>query len=414
MELREGVTFHDGAPFDAEVVKANIERAKTVEGSSVAGMLAVVESVDVVDTHTVRFNLDGPAATLPRNLADRPGMMISPNALDDPDLANNPVGAGMYKVREYRSGDRLVLERFEDYWNPEWNRLAELHIIQMADSTTRLNALRSGEVDLAVLQAAEFTEARGISSLETQQFESTNVVRLGPNRTKAGQDDVRVRQALMYGLDRQAIVDAIWGEYAAPTAQWYGPSFPDGYVPELDDAYPYDPEKAHQLLAEAGYEDGLDIELLTANISPSDMIAQIAQAQWGEIGVNVTLRMVEPSATASTFYGDQIGDVVTGNVTGRTDPALMLALFFDPNSFTNPGNHVIPEVLEAYERTLEPLPHEERVPLLHDLVRASVEQAGSYNLARPDFLVAGTPEVAGFHYSLRGQPDFRGTGMHAD
>jgi peptide/nickel transport system substrate-binding protein len=414
MELREGVTFHDGAAFDADVVKANIERAQSIEGSSVVGMIAVIDSVEVVDPLTVRFNLNGPAATLPRNLSDRAGMMISPNSLDDPDLANKPVGAGMYEVREYRPGDRLVLDRFDEYWNPEWNRLAELEIIQMVDSTTRLNALRSGEVDLAILNATEYTQARDIPTLETQQFESTNIVRFGPNRTKAGQDDVRVRQALMYGLDREAIVQAIWGEYAEPTSQWYGPSFPAGYVPELDDAYPHDPEKARALLAEAGYADGLDIEMLVAQVFPSDALAQIAQAQWAEIGVNVTLRTVEPSATASTFYGELVGDVVTGNVTGRTDPAMMLALFFDPNSFTNPGGHVVPEILEAYEKTLVPLPDEERIPLLHDLVRASVEQAGSYNIARPDFLLAGTPEVAGFHYSLRGQPDFRGTGMLAE
>ena len=132
LALREGVTFHDGTPFDATSVKTNIDRAKTVEGSAVAPLLGVVESVEVVDPLTVKLHVNGPAATLPRILADRPGMMISPAAIDDPNLPEHPVGAGMYRVQEYRSGDRAIMVPFEDYWNPEWVKLGQLEIVAQA------------------------------------------------------------------------------------------------------------------------------------------------------------------------------------------------------------------------------------------------------------------------------------------
>jgi peptide/nickel transport system substrate-binding protein len=414
LTLREGVTFHDGGQFDADVVKANIERAKTIEGSAVAPLLAVVESVDVVDDVTVRLNLSGPAVTLPRILADRPGMMISPDGLDDPDLGNNPAGAGMYRVTEYRQGDRAVMTRFEDYWNPEWNLLGGLEIVQMGDSATRLNAVQSGELELALLDPTQYDAADRAGTLDTQEFQTASVTYLQPNRTRAHMDDVRVRQALMYGIDREAIVEAVLLGYANPSPQWYGSAFEVGHIPELDDMYPYDPDKARALLEEAGLTDQVSIEFLVPTLPINEQIAQIAQAQYAEIGVTVTFRSVEATQTASTFYTDLLGDIVVGTTPGRTDPAMYMQLFFTEEAHSNPGKHTIPAVTEAYQAALEVLPDEEREPLLEDLMRVVVEEAGVINLYQGLTLLAGTDEmIGGFHWSLRGQPDFRGVGVAA-
>ena len=413
LTLREGVTFHDGGAFDADVVKANLERAKTIEGSAVAPLLAVVESVEVVDEYTVRLNLSGPAVTLPRILADRPGMMISPAGLEDPDLANNPSGAGMYRVEEYRQGDRAVMTRFEDYWNPEWNLLGRLEIVQMGDSATRLNAVQSGELELVLLDPTQFEAAKQTGRLDTQEFQTASVTYLQPNRTRAHMDDVRVRQALLHGIDREAIVDAVLLGYANASPQWYGSAFEVGHIPELEDAYPYDPERARELLAEAGLTDQVAIEFLVPTLPINEQIAQIAQAQYAEIGVTVTFRPVEATQTASTFYTDLIGDIVVGTTPGRTDPAMFMQLFFTEEAHSNPGKHTIPAVTEAYEAALEVLPDEEREPLLKDLMRVVVEEAGVINLFQGLTLLAGADErIGGFHWSLRGQPDFRGTGVY--
>ena len=121
MTLREGVTFTDGTPFDADAVKANIERAKTVEGSGVIAYLASVETVEVVDATHVRFLLNKPDATLPMQFATRPGMMMSPAFMEDPDVDIAAVGTGPFVLTEYLVGDRAIFERNPDHWNPDYD-----------------------------------------------------------------------------------------------------------------------------------------------------------------------------------------------------------------------------------------------------------------------------------------------------
>jgi peptide/nickel transport system substrate-binding protein len=412
LELREGVTFQDGTAFDAEAVKANIERAKTVEGSAVAPLLGVVESVEVTAPMTVKMHVSGPAATLPRILADRPGMMISPTAMADPDLPNHPVGAGMYRVQEYRPGDRAIMVPFEDYWNPDWVKLGQLEIVAQAESLTRLNGLRSGELDLALLDALTFEDAKS-SGLATEEFSTTSSSYLHLNRTRAHFDDARVRQALNYAIDREAILNAVYLGYGHASSQYYAPEFEPGYVEGMDDRYPYDPDKARELLAEAGLADGFAFDLLVPSLVTSQAIAQIVQQQFADIGVTVTFIPIEASQTASTFFNDKIGDMVVGGSPGRTDPAALVQLFFTETANSNPGGQTIPEVSALYEEALVNRPDEERAPILLDMMAAVTESAGEIWMIQPTTLLAGIDTVSGFHWSLRGQPDFRGTGIRA-
>jgi peptide/nickel transport system substrate-binding protein len=413
LSLREGVTFSDGTPFDAEAVKLNIERAKTVEGSAVAPLLSAVDSVEVIDPMTVKLLLNRPAATLPRILADRPGMMISPAAMDDPDLPSKPVGAGMYKVDEYRTGDRAILSPFEDYWNPDWVKLARLEIVAMTEAQTRLNGLRSDELDLALLDGQTFEDAER-AGLATEQFFTTTNQHLQFNRTRAEFDNTLVRQAMSYAIDRQAIVDVAYNGYGHASAQFYSPDFEMGYVEGLDDYYTYDPDKARELLAEAGLADGFTFDLLVPSLTYSQAIAQIAQAQFAEVGITVNFIPVDASQTASTFFNDKIGDMVVGTTPGRTDPSMLVQLYFTEEANSNPGGHTIPEGTAAYEESLVPRPDAERDPILKEMMAQTVEQAGEIWISQPTTLLGGVEGISGFHWSLRGQPDFRGVGVAAD
>ena len=313
LTLREGVTFQDGTPFDADAVKINIERAKTVEGSAVAPLLGAVDSVEVIDPMTVKLHLNGPAATLPRILADRPGMMISPAAIDDPNLPQNPVGAGMYQVEEYRPGDRAIMVPFEDYWNPDWVKLGPLEIVAQAEALTRLNGLRSGELDLALLDGQTFEDAQN-AGLATEEFFTTTNQYLQFNRTRAEFDNQLVRQAMNYAIDREAIVEPCYNGYGHASAQFYSPDFEPGYVEGMDDYYPYDPDKARELLAEAGLATASASTCSCRASTTSQAIAQIVQPQFAEVGITVNFIPVEASQTASTFFNDKIGDMVVGDV----------------------------------------------------------------------------------------------------
>ena len=123
---------------------------------------------------------------------------------------------------------------------------------------------------------------------------------------------------------------------------------------------------------------------------------------------------VDASATAATFFNDKIGDMVVGTTPGRTDPSMLVQLYFTETANSNPGGHTIPEVSELYEESLVPRPDAEREPILKDMMAATVEQAGEIWISQPTTLLAGVEGISGFHWSLRGQPDFRGVGVAAD
>lgn len=413
LSLRDGVTFHDGATFDADVVKQNLERAKTVEGSAIAPLLEVVESVEVVDPLTVELHLSGPAATLPRVLADRPGMMISPDALDDEDLANNPVGTGMFELVEYRPGDRVLYERYDDYWNPDDVHVAGLEIIVQGDGVARFNAIQNAETDITVLEPSQFADAEE-SDLTTVEFDTTGVDLLLMNRTRSEFGDVRVRQAMNHAVDRAAIAETLFFGYANPTEQFYAETYPSGHVAEMEGRYPYDPDLARELLDEAGLGDGFTFELLIPTGTHFEQVAEVMQAQFAEVGITVDLRVVEPTQVANIFFTDQQGDAALGTYPGRTDPAMTAEIYFTAHVHSNPGAHVLDGLDAAWRAALEPLPDKEREERLHELMEIIVEEAGAVVLVQGQALVATQPNVTGFHWSMRGQPDFRGVAVTAD
>src|SRR5262249_28288024 len=149
LKLRQGVTFHDGEKFDAAAVKFNIERHKNMAGSNRKGELAPVSSVDVIDPSTVRLNLSAPFAPLLAQLADRAGMMVSPNAAQaaGDKFGTNPVCSGPFKFVERVAQDRIVVERYPNYWNKGEIHLDKIIYLPIVDSTVRLANLKSGQLD---------------------------------------------------------------------------------------------------------------------------------------------------------------------------------------------------------------------------------------------------------------------------
>ena len=180
----------------------------------------------------------------------------------------------------------------------------------------------------------------------------------------------------------------------------------------MDDRYPYDPDKARELLAEAGLADGFSFDLLVPSLVTSQAIAQIVQQQFAEIGVTVNFIPIEASQTASTFFNDKIGDMVVGGSPGRTDPVDLVQLFFTETANSNPGGHTIPEVDALYDEAWSTGSEEERAPVLLDMMEATPSRPGRSGYPADDAARRHrTP--SGFHWSLRGQPDFRGTGIRA-
>ncbi len=413
LDLREGVTFHDGTPFDAEAVKANIDRGLTLEGASVTAELEVIESVEVVDPMTVRLNLSGDGASLPLVLSDRAGMMVSPAAFDNPDLDRSPVGAGMYEVTEYQEDSLIVYERYDDYWDPDAAGVERIEFVIQPDAVTRLNAIRSGQVDLTFVDPQQDQEARD-AGLNVDQHTGLAFYHIQLNRDREWFADPLVREAMNHAIDRDAIVEGLLFGIGNASAQ----SFPEGYFaydPETGtDSYPFDPDRARELLAEAGYPDGFSFEYIVPAVPLIVQLAEATQAQLAEVGIDAQIRQVEPVQTADIFYSNEEGDALIAPWGGRPDPSQTLNLLYSDRGFSNPGRHTTPEMMETFEATLEVQPTEERAADLQAASAQVVADALDVAIYFPVTPWVYTDEVTGYVEWISGKPELRGVQMLAD
>lgn len=404
--LREGVTFHDGEPFDAEAVKANIERGQTVEGSAVVSSLAVIDSAEAIDEYTVQFNLNGPAASLPLILSDRPGAMVSPAAFDNPDLDTNPVGAGMFTVSNYSEGASVSYAAYEDYWDPDAVNVEAIEMQIQADASTRLNAIRTDQIDWTFVDQNQVAdaEAAGLTLLPTLTLSSQH---LQLNRSREVFADPLVRQAINHAIDREAIVETLLFGQGDVAYQ----IFPEGYFAYNPDAatYPYDPDLARELLAQAGYEDGFTFDLVTSAIPARTQTAEAIQGQLAEIGITMNISQVPGAQIADVFYAQEQNDAMWASWGGRPDPSQTLALLYGADGFANPGDQTTPEMEDAIAATLAVQTQEERNQSLQEATAIAQDEALDVVLFYESIaFVYNADGVGGLEQWFSAKPEFRG------
>jgi peptide/nickel transport system substrate-binding protein len=409
MTLRDDVTFTDGTPFDADAVVANIERAKTVEGSGVAAYLARVDTVTAVDPTHVTFTLSTPDATLPNQLATRPGMMMSPAAMENTDLDTKPVGSGPYTLVEYRDSEVAIYERNPDYWNPDFVGPARLEIYYFPDNNTRLNALRTGQVDAAPVGVEQIDEVKGMDDLNIDIYDSIETYHFQPDRTKSEFGDPLVRQALSHAIDREAIVQGLMFGYATPATQWVAEGTPS-YVDDLGDSTTYDVDRAKELLAEAGLPDGFTFNAMTSVQPTYVRLAEILQGEFAEIGV--TMNVTQDPQLADAFFVRNATDAIVTPFPGRVDPSETAQVYFNDESFSNPGREIAPEVKEAWLASL--IPGDGRPEALKELVTAIDVAMPNIPILYPQVGLAYTDQVDGLTWYKSGHIEFAGVCVTSD
>ncbi|MBN9672266.1 ABC transporter substrate-binding protein [Roseibium aggregatum] len=349
MDLREGVTFHDGTPFDAEAVKANIERSQTLPESRRKSEVKSIETVEVSGPLQVKITLGAPDATLLAQFADRSGMMISPTAAEaaGAEFGAKPVCSGPFKFVERVQQDRIVLEKFADYWNADAINFDTVTFLPIPDTTVRLANLRSGDIDmLERLAATDVASVKGDGSLGYAEAVSLGYqgITVNLNNGERGDNpfgnDPKIRQAFSLSLDRDAINQVVFeGAFAPgnqpfpPTSPWYDKDYP---VPARDVA------KAKELLKEAGY-DSLDVEVQVANNPVQTQMMQVVQAMAAEAGFNVKLKSME---FASLLADQSAGNYTASQVgwSGRVDPDGNIHQFMTCKGGINDSKVCIPEV----------------------------------------------------------------------
>lgn len=338
VKLRSGVKFQDGTAFNAEAVKFAIDRALTDATSNIKGTLYMLESVTAVDETTVRFKMKTAAGgPLLAQLADRAGLMYSPTAFKAAAtpadfFGKNPVGSGMYKITgEYRPIESMSVRSWDGYWDTTTPRLGGIDMTEVKVDAL-VNAIKSPQFDLVPIDAA--SQVAGLKDA------ADVVVKIGPsiqlrtfliNATEKPFDDVRVRQAMAYGINRKAITDVMTEGLVGPNSQWYPKGFV-GYDAALDAMYPYDVAKAKQLLTEAGFPNGFTFNAVIGDTSTSYIQQnELIQGQLKQIGVTMNITFVPTAQTVPTFYPTD-PTKKSGVVAG----AWGANLTFDPDAFFRP------------------------------------------------------------------------------
>jgi peptide/nickel transport system substrate-binding protein len=402
LTLRDDVTFSDGTPFDAAAVKANLEAAKTKTGEA-GTALAAIASVEVVDPTHADVVLSRPDPALEQSLARSSGYMASPAALSNPDLATNPVGSGPYVLDADAStaGSTYVYTRNEDYWNAEDFPYDSLEIRFLDDTTAILNGLRSGEINGVAGGTSDVVTGAENAGLTVSKYTNGGIEgvylwdRAGALAPALG--DVRVRQAINYAMDRDTIVKTVKGGLGEPTVQMFGPDSA-GYDESLEDSYPFDLDKAKQLMAEAGYADGFAMTL--PDFSPVFPDEQAAMTEaFTSLGIEVTYAPI----TGDQVVGSIIGGQWPANFFNLTagSPFEMIGLTLTPQSPFNPFKTADPEVDRLVQQA-QATSGDEQTAALQELNRYLVDQAwfapwdaaeGTY-ITTKDVAVTAVPGVS--------------------
>lgn len=333
-KLREGVTFHDGTPFNAEAVKFNFERMLDEEHPfhdtgpfPLAFFFSAVDEVTAVDDTTVEFTLNEPFAPFLSNLAYPTGLMVSPAAVEasGKDYGRNPVGTGAYKFEEWQSNQRVVVTRNEDYWDgapaPE-----AVVFRPITDANTRVAEMLSGGLDIMVeVPPDSVAQFRDAPDFEVHEQAGPHVWFLILNMKEGPFTEKAVRQAANYAINKESLVTDVLQGTAEVAAGPTPPAFAWAYNEEVQ-PYPYDPDKARELLEEAGY-DGEEITFYVTE-GGSGMLDPVAmgtaiQADLAAVGMNVKIETYE----WNTFLGQ-----VNPGLEGKADMAEMAWMTNDPDT----------------------------------------------------------------------------------
>lgn len=309
--LIDNATFHDGTLFTADDVVWTFDRLRDPEvDSPTKDLYSNIESVAASDQFEVTFTLKESNPFFLYDLSDNHALILKANT---PDPISDFMGTGPFKLVSYSPEDRLVVEANEDYFLSDRPKLEKIEFIFFSDQTAQVEALRSGQVDLVMLISADLfntiKDEPGLIPLKAAT-NSFDLVRLRADRAPG--DDPRLMQALRLATDRQAIFDLVLQGYGAmgkdtPIGPMYSQYFSeDLQVPEQD------VEAAKQLLAEAGYPDGIDLEMHTPDTGNRPNLAVVLKDQWAQVGINVEV-IVEPE---SVYYGDDGWLAVDLGITG--------------------------------------------------------------------------------------------------
>ena len=401
IKLRPNVKFHDGEPLDAEAAKYSIERHLTMQGSFRRPELAEVDNVQVVDPLTIRLNLKKPFAPLLSQLTDRAGMMVSPKAAKEAGdkFGLRPVCAGPYKFVERVQQDRMVFEKFADYWNKDNVFIDRIVYLPVVDATVRLANLKSGSLDLIErVLATDIKDVRADSRLvlstapELGYLGLTINVNNDKNKGALSQSD-KVRQALDLSIDREALNQVAFNGEFTPGNQWVSPQHP--FYQKAFPVHGRDIEKAKALLKEAGVALPVTVDVMVPKGSENEAVAQVVQSMAAEAGFDLKIRLIE---FATSFKDAQAGNfqIFQINWSGRIDPDGNSYIFLHSGAPQNDGGYSNPEADKLMEEGRLVSDPAQRKAIYEKLTKIVLNDEPIIYLYHRKLLIAHTTRLEGY------------------
>ena len=296
IKLKKGIKFQDGTDFNAEAVKVNFDRVTNPENKLKRyGLYSIIAKTEPLDDATVRITLKEPFSAFINDLAHPSGVMISPAALKQwgsKDIAFHPVGTGPFKFVEWKATDYLKVAKNENYWRKGFPKVDTITWKPVVDNNSRAALMQTGEAQFTFPVPYELADVlKSKPQLDVVAAPSIVLRYLSMNTQQKPFDNVKVRQAIAYAINKQALAKVAFSGYAVPA---------DGVVPDAVEysvklgPWPYDLAKAKKLMAEAGYPNGFETELWSAyNHSTAQKVSQFLQQQLSQIGIRTRITLLE-------------------------------------------------------------------------------------------------------------------------
>jgi peptide/nickel transport system substrate-binding protein len=331
--MRPDLTFSDGTPLNAQAVKENIARGQTQSNSNIASELSVISKVIVNSPTSFTLDLTQVDYQVPYLLAGKDGMVVSPAAFTKHvgSLPTQPVGAGPFKLTSYVPDSHANLTRNPGYWDASQIHVANVTVQAITEPQQILSALESGQVNVAYIAGNQVAAAKA-AGFKIDVIPSEVVNELDIQTTTPPFNKPEVVQAINDAINRQAILQVQASGYGSVSYQPFPKGFV-GYSPKLANLYPYDPAKARQLLAAAGYSHGLKITL--TSVSTSNSLAEQIQSQLAQAGITATIKNIPADTETQFLYLNKTIPFAVDGTAGRASPVEMLDVLYSQQGLMN-------------------------------------------------------------------------------
>jgi peptide/nickel transport system substrate-binding protein len=401
IKLRPGVKFHDGEPLNAEAAKFSLERHLTLSGSFRKPELAALDHVDVVDPLTIKLVLKSPFSPLIAQLTDRSGMIVSPKAAKEAGdkFGLHPVCAGPYKFVERVQQDRIVFEKFADYWNKDNIFIDRVVFLPIVDATVRLANLKSGGLDLIErLLATDIKDVRTDSRLKLSTAIELGyqgvTLNIGKDKAKGPlSQSAKVRQALDLSIDREAINQVVFNGEFKPGNQWVNPDH--SYYQKAYPIRPRDVAKAKALLKEAGVTVPVGIDFMVPKGAETEAVAQVIQSMASETGFDMKIRVTE---FATSLKQAEAGEYQAFMLawSGRIDPDGNSYVFLHKDAPQNYSAWANAEADKALDDARLVTDVTQRKAIYETLTRLATEEEPILYIFHRRILIAHTTKLEGY------------------